>query len=285
MNNIDTYRLKDYATVFSRSVFSDAIKYGDCSKIKRLIETYESQPFRTFGEYVAYIYGLLLKGYRCEYVYKNELINKAIVNHLKKEDTVVYNEFKVGNSIADIALFNGESRAFEIKTEYDTTKRLNKQLGSYSKLFEKCYVVVPIELCSFYENYLSEDIGIISLAYNRGKATVKKYREAVRNTNIDPHILMGVLRTKEYMHIVELYYGSIPNVSCFEMYEICEKLICSIPSEQLNKFFIDIMKGRKPLINTLNEYPREIRQMCLSMNLKQKEMEVLGNILSTPIFD
>jgi hypothetical protein len=35
----------------------------------------------------------------------------------KNPDVKWFNEFKVGNSIADLAMFNGKSIAFEIKTE------------------------------------------------------------------------------------------------------------------------------------------------------------------------
>ena len=69
-------------------------------------------------------YSVISKYYRCEYVYKNELI-KLLLKKYGTRNSVYFNEFRVGNSIADMVMFNGESKAFEIKTEYDTPRRLS----------------------------------------------------------------------------------------------------------------------------------------------------------------
>lgn len=283
MNRVQTYQYQDYAGLFSRSIFSDVLKYGDCSAISKKIAQYEERTFPTYLDYLAYIYKEISKHYRCEYVYKNELIKKAINSHFRRKDTVAFNEFRAGNSIVDIALFNGESRAFEIKTEYDSTKRLDKQLKDYSSIFQKCYVVVPFEQKDFYETYLEEKTGIILLSRENGKIRFSVQREAKKNPEIDPHILMSTLRTQEYKNIVKNYFGYLPDVSCFEMYKACEKLLFEIPAEYLSEEFINQVKTRKGIINELRQYPECIRQICLSMNLRQKEAETIISTLSNPI--
>lgn len=292
MSRVEAYRYQDYAGVFSRSVFTDVLKYGDCSAFDRQIRVgdvlgrqwdSDKRPFVTYLDFLMYIYKEISKNYRCEYVYKNEIIKKAIATHFRKKDTVAFNEFRVGDSIVDMALFNGESRAFEIKTEYDSTKRLDKQLRDYSRIFQKCYVVVPVEQKDFYEDYLDGNTGIVLLSRTCGRIKLELYRDAIRNNEVDPHILMSTLRTGEYKNIVRNYYGQLPDVSCFEMYKACEALLGNIPSDLLAAGFINEVKGRKGIINELKQYPESIRQMCLSMNLRQKEADRIISVLSNPI--
>lgn len=40
-------------------------------------------------------------------------------------------EFNVGASKADLAVFNGTSTVYEIKSEIDSTERLKSQMGDY----------------------------------------------------------------------------------------------------------------------------------------------------------
>lgn len=280
---IQSYQYQDYAGMFSRSVFTDVLKYGDCSAFDRMISLYGGRSFSSYMDYLSYLYKEISKHYRCEYVYKNELIKKAIAKHFRHNDTVAFNEFRAGDSIVDIALFNGESRAFEIKTEYDSTKRLDKQLKDYSSIFQRCYVVVPSEEKDFYESYLSENVGIVLLSRDRGRIRLVEYRAAQKNESIDPHVLMSTLRTQEYKNIVQNYYGRVPDVSCFEMYKACEALLGGIPAERLASEFIGQVKRRKGLINELDQCPECLRQMCLSMNLKHEEVNNIITTLSNPI--
>src|SRR5690554_3876543 len=68
----------------------------------------------------------IFKGFLNETVIKNSFIKKHCIN---MEDTVTIFELNSGNSRADICMINGKSYVFEIKTEYDTTARLDKQLS------------------------------------------------------------------------------------------------------------------------------------------------------------
>lgn len=115
-------RLRSYSSIFSRSVFSDIIEYDDYTRLNILLERYNNSQkhFQTYLDYIKYAYHTIARKYRCEYVYKNEIISKLLIRKYGTKNTIALNEFRVRNSIVDFALFNGESKAFEIKTEYDT---------------------------------------------------------------------------------------------------------------------------------------------------------------------
>lgn len=278
-------RLRSYSSVFSRKVFSDIIGYQDLSHLNWLYSTYDQyqKEFDTYSDYIIYLYKYIAKYYQCEYVYKNEIINQILLRAYGTKNTIAFNEFRIGNSIVDFALMNGESRAFEIKTHFDSSRRLSKQMGDYKKVFNKCYIVVASEDVDYYKNLVEPNIGIIELYYERGRVRLNEHRHAVSNLSLDSDILMGCLKTEEYKNIVFSYFGELPKVSEYEMYTACKSYIKQIPSEYLNELFLCEIKKRKNVTSKLKEVPKELRQICLSLNLSEKERSELAFQLSNPI--
>ena len=277
--------LRSYSSVFSRGVFSDIMEYNDYAKLDILLAKYDrsSKRFHTYLDYVRHVYRAIAKKYRCEYVYKNEIINKLLIKNCGLKDSVVINEFRVKDVIVDLALFNGESKAFEIKTEYDTPKRLAHQMEVYTKLFQRCYVVVPSEHFHEYERSVRRDVGIFVMKMENGKIRLEKEREALLNCSIDANVLMRTVRTSEYKNIVKSYFGHLPNVSCFDMFEACRRLIATIPQQELCRLFLAEMKKRVNNTQLLKSFPPEIRQVCLSMNLNGKQSDCLLERLNNAI--
>lgn len=270
-------RLRSYSSIFSRSVFSDIIEYGDFTRLNILFDRYDSNKdcFSTYFDYIRYIYRILSKSYRCEYIYKNEIINKLLIKKYGTRDTIAINEFRVQNSIVDFALFNGESKAFEIKTEYDTKKRLDRQIQDYMKLFQKCYIVIPDKTYHKYEDCISANVGIILLIRDKGRIRLEEIKNAITNLNIDTGALMRSVRATEYRNIVKEYFGALPDVSCFDMFDRCQELMAQIPPQELHSLFLTELKKRTNNTRLLKSFPAEIRQICLSMNLNLRQSETL----------
>ena len=108
-DNICEERLRSYSSVFSRSVFSDIANFSDFSHLDWLISRYEEslKEDASYLDYLSYMYTTILKSYRCEYVYKNEIINQLLLRKYGTKHSVAFNEFRVGDSIVDIAIMNG----------------------------------------------------------------------------------------------------------------------------------------------------------------------------------
>ncbi|NRF37566.1 sce7726 family protein [Pedobacter foliorum] len=79
----------------------------------------------------------LLTHYRHEYLYKVALLNSHVLHNHSLSDTILLNEFRIGNSKADTILINGANKVFEIKTELDSPVRLSTQIDDYYKGFQK----------------------------------------------------------------------------------------------------------------------------------------------------
>lgn len=281
----ETDKLRSYSMAFSRSVFSNLLLYNDFSRLDAIIRMHDTpnDGVVTYWDYIRYMYRAIKKNYRCEYVYKNEFLTRLLIKKYGTKHTIAINEFKVSRSIADIALFNGESKAFEIKTEYDTQKRLKSQIGNYEQLFDKCYVIIPENALSQYLKVVPNNIGIIILRPEKNSIILEEWREALYNDYINVDILMRSLRTQEYKNIVLNYYGKLPKVSCFQMFDECSSLLKEIPTKLLKNLFIQEIKHRSSITSSLNKIPYELRQIGLCMNLDMNSITTLRENLDRPI--
>ena len=72
------------------------------------------------------LYSEFKKNYKCEYVYKNTIVNKILLGRHSLNTSTLISELNVGKSKADIVIFNGTSTVYEIKTELDSLNVLIK---------------------------------------------------------------------------------------------------------------------------------------------------------------
>lgn len=279
-------RYRNYSSVFTRRNFNAIMKYNDYSYMDQLIKWYDKievgEKFLSYRDYIEYVYQQMQKSYRNEYFYKNILLNKLILKQYKASETVVINEFKVGKSIADIAMFNGKSVVYEIKTELDSSLRLSSQLSDYRKVFDECYIVTDESLV---DKYLDADryAGVIKLKAKGRGFVLEEVRHSVNNNEFDAETVMGTLHTDEYIKIVEQYYKEVPQVGDFDIYNECKKLIKKIPMVDLKSLFLTQIKSRKTNFDVLRESPKELKQIILSLRFNNRNYNTLIKKLNKSI--
>ena len=282
----DIEQLHYYASLFSGNVVQRSLKYNDYSAIFECLHRYDSDLMSrglTYWDYFDYVYRILEKNYRNEYVYKNTLIKGYIVKEYSLKETKVFNEFRIGMSIADLAMFNGTSKAFEIKTELDNDKRLASQLGEYAKLMEEAYLVVSADLVDKYWPDIDPGVGIIAL-YPQGRSLkIESRRDARKNSCVNIDVLMSSVRCDEYRWMVKTAYGSLPDVSDFEMFDACKDLLNRLSSIKLQRLFLDAVKKRKNSTGLLKSVPRSANLLCLSMDWNERYFAKLNELYSQPI--
>lgn len=268
--NKDLIKLRDFSSAFSRSAFMDVLNYNDYSHFNWLLSKYDNLKCSTYFDLLKNAYSCISKNYRCEYVYKNELI-KLLLNEYGTRSTVYFSEFRVGNSIADMVMFNGESKAFEIKTEYDTSRRLDKQLEDYKRFFDKCFVVIPESKLVEYYRIIESTTGIITMSREKGHINLKEVRPAKQNQRFEAEALMSCLRTDEYKCIASCLGASLEGVSGYDMFTFCHNVISHADPHLLRTYFLREVKKRKNNTSLLRKYPMLLRQMMLSLNLSEEK--------------
>lgn len=280
--NGELIRLRDLSSAFSRSAFVDILNYSDYSHFNWLASSYSTIKCDTYFELLKKSYSLISKYYRCEYVYKNELI-KLLFNNYGTRNSVYFSEFRVGNSIADMVMFNGESKAFEIKTEYDTPRRLDKQMEDYKRFFDKCYIVIPENKLDDYYNIVEPTTGIMAMSRDNGHIIIKEVKTAYRNERFDAEALMTCLRTNEYKNIAMSLGSSLDGIAGYDMFKFCCNVISHANADKVRELFLLEVKKRKNNTSLLRNYPMPLRQMMLSLNLPEDKANKLLKQLNTNI--
>lgn len=267
-------QLRDFSSLFSRSEVCRWFK-DDFESIDLKLNRYDLLEKNRGNSYLSVLkktYKILEKYYPNEYIIKNEFLNQWLRKELGNSNSIIYNELRIGKAIADLAMFNGISKVFEIKTILDKEYRLSNQLQEYKKLFNEVYIIVPKVQLSKYIGY---DVSIGVITYDSDSKNFQIVKEATRNNIVDKNVLMEVLHSKEYLKITKSYFGELPEINSFNQFEICKNLIGNIPNQTLNMLFLEVMKERN--INNLffNKLNNEFNQICLSLNLKQTERDNL----------
>ncbi|WP_440454845.1 sce7726 family protein [Psychrobacter sp. ASPA161_9] len=267
-------QLRDFSTFFTRSEVLRLLK-SDFKSVNTKLQRYdliEKKRGCSYLEVLKEAYKNIQNSYQNEYVLKNEFLNKCLVEKVLNKDSIVFNELRLGNSIADLAIFNGVSKAFEIKTILDKECRLSSQIKTYKKIFNETYIIVPEQQV---DKYLKFDNEVAVFSYDSNLNKFELVREATRNEVIDIDVLMNVLHSKEYLSIVHNHFGIVPELNSFNQFDICKKLISTIDYLELNNIFLETMKSRKIHNSFFNKINSEFNQVSLSLNLKEIERKKL----------
>ena len=279
MDHKNLTALREIASLFSRTVFLNVLNYQDYSPFYHIASKYDFPTSDTYLHLLNKAYILLCDNYRNEYVFKNAVIAHILSTEHTKE-CALFNEFRVGNSIADMAIFEDESVAFEIKTAYDTTRRLSGQMETYHRLFDRCYLVIPEESMNTYIHNLPVNTGILTLSQSNNQLILIKQRDANRNETFDPKVMMPYLRTDEYKRIAISLGGNLTGVPGYEWYNYCQHIIENTDSNTVRELFLQEMRNRKNNVPNRTTDPPSVRQMILSLNLPLKKSSVLLDLLS-----
>jgi len=277
-------QLRDYSSLFSRSEALSWLKMDFTSinyKIKRYDEKWLKNENSTYLDYLKHIYSILAENYQNEYIFKNEFLNAWLIKKLGETNTQIFSEFRVGNSRADLVMFNGSSKIFEIKTEFDNDSRLTLQLQNYEKAFNQIFIIIPKSKLNIYEKQAAS-IGIITYDTKKDNSFTI-HRNANSNFEIEPSTIMSILHSNEYKSIVKEYYGYLPQITSFSQYKVCSELIHEIPLNELNKLFINTMKKRSSGNALSSRYYKEFNQLFLALGMNRNSKDKMIDSLKTTI--
>ena len=121
--------------LFTPIVLKEIYNEKSSNKIVNVFQEFSMQHLLyeniTLKELFEKAYKKLLKTYRNEYVFKNAIAKKILLGRHSINSSILFTEFRVETSKADVVIFNGTTHVYEIKTELDTTERLENQIANY----------------------------------------------------------------------------------------------------------------------------------------------------------
>lgn len=118
---------------------------------------------------------------------KELILQKKHIFISEGKSTVLFEKgIVIGSTIADCLIFSEEKGIIgvEIKTEHDTTRRLNKQLKNYSLVCDHVYVLCHDEHVSKVEEIINKQFphtGIIAYTEFKGEPVLGVYKQAVKS--------------------------------------------------------------------------------------------------------
>lgn len=282
---LDIRYFNQFASLYSTSFLYSIIKNEHFPLISVLLNesrynSISNNKEITLAGLLDHIYKYMCYHYRFEYIYKNAIVTKRVLNRHLLNSSVLFSEFRACNSKADLVIINDTSNIYEIKTERDKLERLEYQLNSYKKVFDKIFIVTSEQNISKLLKIISKDIGLIILS---NKYSLKTIREAKSNKkNVIPSSIFDSLTKKEYSFIINDKFGFVPEVPNTEIYSVCKKLFCSLSSEVAHNYMVKALKRRAIGIyqrKLVNNVPSSLKLMCMLGKMTNKSCTILNQRL------
>ncbi|MBK8488806.1 MAG: sce7726 family protein [Bacteroidetes bacterium] len=285
--NKNSDSLRSLSEIFTTSNFNKVVRQKDYKLTEKKIRKHYStvKINTTYKKVLGSLYLELESEYRSEYFYKNNLLNRYLLKQFSLSTTSVFNEFKIGNSIADFILLNGKARIFEIKTDLDGLAKLEKQLNDYKQFADLVYIVTSSKyIDKLVLDYSDSTIGVIEFTQRN---TFKEHKKAESNSTFFNHLtLFKTLRKGEYLDIVNSYFGYIPDVPNTKIFKACFELISSIEVIEFQKLAFNKLKKRKikcPDLLESKKTPFELKQICYTLDFSEHEYNLLYTFLNKTI--
>lgn len=282
----DLESLRSLTQLFTPSTFKRIVQKKDYNSINNRIKGHINikKPINKY-DLIKYLYKELQERYKSEYLYKNALINKLLLGKYSTNTTTMLNEFKIGNSIADFVLLNGEAIIFEIKTEFDSLEKLRKQITDYLQFANKIFIVANSKFIEkLLVDFSDTTIGIIEFTKRDTLSEIKPANE--NNTYFDHTTLFKTLRKQEYLDIVRNYFGFIPCVPNTLIFKECLSMVKTINVRKFQQLTYQKIKERKlkcPDLLKSEKTPYELKHVCYSLNMNKNEYKELYQFLNQTV--
>ena len=244
-----------------------------------LTEEVRSQPLSSFFEEA---YRILLKHYRCEYLYKNALVSKILIGRHSSRTASCESELLVRDSKVDLLVTNGTSIAFEIKSELDNLDRLDSQISSYAEAFDLVYVVTYEQVLSRVISSVPGWVGILELT---PRYTIRTVRMAQSNIgNLNQGTIFDILRSEEYLRSIRRCFGEVPRVPNTRRYCECKRIFVTLDKHTAHDQLVTSLKGRSRWAGreeAVSKSPHSLKFHALEGSITPEHLMVLGRSMES----
>ena len=275
--------------VFTRKVICDLLQGKRNDVFDYVVKRYIDDPEnKKHGELISEIYAHLGKQQRNEYYYMNTLLNKLLAGIHSVNTTTAFSQVRIGHSIADFVMINGEGRVYEIKSDLDNFGRLHDQLCDYFRAFSKVSVLASIHELEKVKIVLSslgdmgDAVGIYVLSEKDTIFSKERSREPIEyNEMLDHSSIFKLLRKREYENILLQYYGQLPDSEPVFHFRSCLNWFEKIPILKAQKLAHQELKKRNKItLEQFNSIQSELKSVIYFSGLVRKTSE-LQQLLET----
>jgi glucuronate isomerase len=275
--HIATTQLTAMSRLFSSTVIHEMARRGRSSLFARLARQSglsdslpRTEPVRAVFDTAFSI--LQRPGLRHEYIYKAAITKNILLGKHSLRTASVLTEFRVGQCKVDLAILNGTSTAYEIKSERDSLQRLDRQVTAYSKVFARVYVIAARNHVDAIMNSMSTDIGVLCLT---NRHNISSLRDATdRSDRTSPRMIFESIRTSEARAILTHLGHSIPAVPNTQLRSALRDLFVALNPQDAHDGMVRTLRKTRnllPLSDLVSELPSSLQAAALSVTLRKSD--------------
>ena len=226
------------------------------------------------------------EGYRHEYIYKTALTHRVLLGTHSLGTASMLNEFRVGECRADLAILNGTSTVYEVKSERDSLMKLERQVAAYVKVFARVYVVAAEDHVDAVFGSVPVDVGVMRLSCRQQISTL---REAIdRPDRTSPAAIFDAIRTGEARSILQLQRIPIPAVPNTRLNSVLRELFIKLDARTAHNSMVQVLRKTRnllPLSDLISQLPRSLQSAALSVPLRRADHARLVATVNTSLQD
>lgn len=267
------------SSVFSPEHLKEIAIDNDCTRYYRIVEHFfKKSKLIKNHELLTELYNDLLTNHRTDYIYKNELIK-----YIGFKNNVIFDEFKIGNSIANVVALDNFVTVYEIITDLNKLNTLDSNIVSYQHFADKIYILTSQSYMDrIFIKYKYTNIGILVLNDNNEIIKLKKATACLSFLNSE--ILFNVLSEKEYLLLAKKYFNFVP-IQNKKVANECFNLLKELPLFDFHCYVQELLINRNPSNDMFSKYniPNELKYLCKLLNFEGIELRRLIYFLNSEI--
>jgi hypothetical protein len=288
MHSLEETQLAAVGRFFSSAVVQELARFGKSPLLARLLMESRIPLVDSSSERVRdlFDYGLSVLAqhcYRHEYVYKDAITRKILLGFHSLHTAVLLSEFRVGQCKADVAILNGTSTVYEIKSERDRLDRLEGQVDAYLKVFAKVNVVAGQNHVEQVFARVPKQVGVLVLSNRLSISTLRAPTEDV--SRIVPSMVFDSLQLHEAAEILRRTGIDPPEVPNTERHAALRRLFVELSPPVVHDAMISVLRFTRSmarLVPFIDALPPSLRAAMLCTPLRRSDHKrVLAALDST----
>lgn len=284
---LQKHQLATLSNLFSPTLIHELIKFGYSERLYRILRDtmlLEQVAKKTLGELFEFGFGEINKKYPNEYVYKNAIAKNIVLGRHSLNTSFMINELQSANSKVDCVVVNGTLTVYEIKTEFDNFRRLDKQLADYKKVFEKINVITSYKHLDKLKYLEKEGVGLME--FKKNGAISRIFDSISHFDSLELGEVFNLLRRAEYLAVINKLHGHTPDVPNTKIYSACKELFCTLDKRLVYNEVVKQLKFRgenKTMKEFVLAVPNALKARAISGGYTKREQAKLIDLLDDEI--
>jgi hypothetical protein len=254
------------------------------TRLARTLPVATAAGARTIGDMFDAAYDTLQRDYRNEYVFKNAVVSKIVFGRHRPTTASALLELSLGDSYADVAIMNGTSTVYEIKTDLDSFARLPSQLANYQTRVEHVHVVVSDRRAAAAERHVPDGVGLIALLRGGSLRTIRDSASNLHQIRADH--LFGSLRQAEATRILEANEIHLSGATAVDRWEELRRRFAALDGPTVHRGAVAAFRARGMQAMPLAVHPalpRSARALAYAAPMSKVAANRLLSRLGEPI--